>query len=302
MTPAPQADVVIIAGAAGGFGRAFAGLLEPTGARLVGVDLTDDHGAPGMEWLIDDATAPGPGLRAALAAATTLLLCLPEESLFAAVPPLLAALPAGALVVDVTSVKTRYAAVAQGVRDDLELCSLEPMFAPDVGFAGQQVLLARLRGGPRTEAFAAVLGASGARLIETTAEEIDRQAAATQVAAHAALLAYGEALGLLGFDPEGPATALQRALLTLLARVTSRDPRVYWHIQRDNPYAPGARRALRAVLDRLDGLVDADDADGFAASVRAAGAALGPRREALADASARVVAAASEPPAPAPPG
>jgi 4-amino-4-deoxyprephenate dehydrogenase len=280
---------VVVAGAAGGFGRIFVDLLSGPGCRVLAVDST---AASRPDVVAADVVHPSDELTAELGRADLLVLCLPERALFPALPGLLGALPAGALVVDVTSVKARYAEQALRLRDDIELCSLEPLFAPDVGFAGQQVLVAELRGGPATGQFRRLLGHTGAVVRTTTVDAIDRQAAATQVAAHAALLAYGDALAALDPALAGAETALQRALVSLLARIATRDPAVYWHIQRDNPYAAEARDRLRSGLDRLSAAVEADDMAAFAALVGRGGAALGDRLTDLAGRSAGVVAAA----------
>ena len=282
----------VVVGAAGGFGRAFVAMLAGAGGRVTGVDVVEVEHA-GYTGLVADASRPGPALSKELAGADVVLMCLPERSLFPALEGVVERLSPGALLVDITSVKTRYAAAVTALREDVELCSLEPLFAPDVGFEGQQVLLAELRPGPRSAAFARVLELAGAELIRLDIDAIDRQAAASQVAAHAALLAYGQALGDLGHSAGGPRTALQRALLTLVARVATRDPEVYWHIQRDNPHAAGARAALRRALGVLDGLVGADDLAGFSGLLGSVQTALGPQAGQLAGRSAAVVSAAS---------
>lgn len=284
----------VVLGAAGGFGRVFTALLGQAG-EVVGVDLPGVPEPPGphRRWLATDAAGADPRLSALLAEADLVVACLPEPALFAALGPVTRALPAGALVVDLTSVKSGYAEVVGALRVDLEFCSLEPLFAPDLGVAGRQVLWVELRGGPRGAALHALLAGAGAELVPTDADRADRQAAATQVAAHAALLAYGSTLASLGFDPDGPTTALQRALCTLLARVATRDAGVYWHIQRDNPYAGRARAALRSAVDALDAAVSAGDDAAFARIVRGGAEALGDHLEAQAARSARVLDAAA---------
>jgi 4-amino-4-deoxyprephenate dehydrogenase len=287
----PRFGRAVVIGAAGGFGRAFRALLTADGSVVCGVDTQP---APGV--IIADATTPSPQLRAVTARADLLLLCLPERALFDALDPLLAALPPGALVVDTTSVKSRYAATAPELRADVELLSLAPMFAPDVGFAGQDVVAVPLRAGPRSARLRPLVEATGARWTEMTVEEHDRHAAASQVAVHAALLAYGAALQQLGgMRPGAPSTPVQRALCALVARVATRDPAVYWHIQRDNPYGPQARTAVRDALTELDAAATADDPAPFVELITKTAQALGPDLAALAENSATLTNPGSPP-------
>ncbi|MDB5071549.1 MAG: Prephenate/arogenate dehydrogenase [Candidatus Eremiobacteraeota bacterium] len=278
----------VVAGAKGGFGRTFCALLAADGSEVTGIDTRAAEDG-GTHAIAADAAAPPPEALAALARADVLVLCLPEAPLFAALAVLVRALSSGALVVDTTSVKSRYVAAVTELRDDVELYSIEPMFAPDVGFAGQDLIAIPVRDGPRSQAFRGLLGTTGARVVEMSVDEHDRQAAATQVAAHAALLAYGTVLRRLGFDPSAPSTPVQRTLLALVARIATRDAGVYWHIQRDNPHGPGGRAALRDALAALDDLVARDDEAGFRALVAETAEALGPDLAALAQRSARIV-------------
>jgi len=270
----------VVAGAAGGFGQIFCDLLFAGGHHVIAVDARPTPNVGRV--YIDDITAASPELCAELSTADVLMLCIPEAPLFEALPRLLPFLPSGALVVDITSVKTRYAHLAMDLRGDLELCSVEPLFASDVSFTGQQLLITELRTGPRTTAFLKLLHSTGADIIAMSADAIDRHAAATQVAAHAALIAYGQTLRQLNIDSAGPNTALQRALLALLARIVTRDPATYWHIQCDNPYATTARSALQEALTALNAAVIAGDRGAFTDLITIAGDAVGPRVHQLA--------------------
>ena len=248
----------VILGAAGGFGRLFGVLLRQEGISLLRADLAGTDDMPP-----EDATQPSARLVEELGRCDTLILCLPETAQMPAYLDLCERLPPGAIVIDTLSVKAGVAALARRGRHDLELLSLEPMFAPDVGLAGENVIAVPLRAGPRSAAFLALLAAAGARITEMDAEQHDRMAAATQAAAHAALLAYGITLTRLDCAPDGPSTPIQRAVLRLIARIASRDPAVYWHIQQDNPFSRPARAALGDALADLDRLVEGNDEVGF---------------------------------------
>ncbi len=229
---------VLVAGAAGGFGRLLGDLARDAGAEVAGVDV-----AQGGAWMVGDIAAPDARLRDALAATDTLLLCVPETAALAAIGRVAGELPAGALVVDTLSVKTPVAARWSEVQGALEVLSLNPLFAPDVGLRGEAVAAVTLRGGPRGRALLHALAAAGADVLELDADEHDRRAAGAQAAVHAAVLGYGAYLARAGADPRF-STPAQRGLLALLARVAGFDSEVYRHIQADNPHAAAAREQL----------------------------------------------------------
>jgi prephenate dehydrogenase len=247
------AERTLILGAAGGFGRLLGSLLE---GEVAGADI-----APGAGRLRGDARAPDAALRAELRSAGSVLLCLPEPAALAALDTVPSELPPGALLVDTLSVKTPVVRRLQRLRADLELLSLDPLFAPSVGLAGQNVAAVVVRDGPRGAALLARLEAAGATVLRMTADEHDRAAAGAQVAVHAAVLAYAQARARLGGDPAF-STPPSRALDALVARVLAGAPEVYRHIQADNPYAAEARRALAAGLEEVER--HAGDPDGFA--------------------------------------
>src|SRR5262249_45805868 len=171
------------------------------------------------------------------------LLCLDEEETLRAFPGLVEAVPARSLLLDVLSVKTPIVGLMREARADVELLSIHPMFAPALGFEGQNVAVVEVRPGPRAAEFTALLGRWGAPGTALTAEEHGAGTAAAQAATPAAVLAFGMALGGLGYDRDralAVATPVHRVLLALLARLASADPEVYWTIQRSNPGAAGA--------------------------------------------------------------
>jgi prephenate dehydrogenase len=268
---------VVVLGAAGGFGRLFAALLP---GELTGVDL-----AGGVD-LRADAADPNERLLALIRSADCVLVCLPEAAALQAIDRLLGVLATGALLVDTLSVKTQ---VAERIdRDDVEVLSLNPLFAPDLGFRGQNVAAVPLQPGPRSQTLVAALEHAGATVVTTTAADHDRRAAITQAATHAALLAYGLCLARAGYDPDPAfATPPHRVLLALVARVVTSDPEVYRHIQVDNPHAAQVREALTAALEEVSRR--AADPDEFAALFRSVREALEPMLDGLVAQSPRLL-------------
>lgn len=301
--PAALARCVVLGGA-GAVGRLFAGALAAAGSAVTVVDADADRRPgvappPAVAQLALDAREPSPALRDALARADCALLALPEAVALDALPHVLAALPAGALLVDTLSVKTPFARAALAAGAPVELLSLNPMFAPALGFAGHAVLAVELAPGPRSAALLDLLR-ERARAVVTVAdaEAHDRTTAALQVATHASVLSFALALPALGADLDAllavaPPPFL--ALLALLARIAGAAPETYADIQRANPFAADARAALAAGLAQLDAAaLDADPAQ-LEALIGQAGEPLGAHREALAAQAAELLARLAPP-------
>lgn len=279
---------VVVIGAAGAVGRLFCGVLADGGSRLTLADVAPEPPAelrPLGAYRMLDARSPSAELDAALAHADCALLALPEAVALDALPHVLAALPAGALLADTLSVKTSFAQAALAAAAPVELCSLNPMFAPSLGFAGRAVLAVELGPGPRSRALLGLLRERAHVVTVPDAEAHDRATAALQVATHASVLAFGLALAQLGVDletllPAAPPPFL--AQLALLARIADGAPETYADVQRANPFAAATRAALADALSRLDVAARDPDPHAIEASIAAATAPLGDHAEALA--------------------
>jgi len=292
---------VVVIGAAGAVGRLFCGALADAGSAVRLVDVAPTPPAELRElgsYLTRDACTPSPQLDAALVDVDCAVLALPEAAALDALPHVLAALPPGALLVDTLSVKTPFARAALAAGAPIELLSLNPMFAPALGFAGHAVLAVELASGRRSDALLALLRELAYVVTLSDAAAHDRATAALQVATHASVLAFGLALAQLDADldallPAAPPPFL--ALLSLLARIADGAPQTYADIQRANPFALEARAALTDALSRLD--ASARDADPHAveALIAAAAAPLGAHREALAAQAAALLARLERP-------
>ncbi len=250
----PTLESAVVVGAAGGFGRLFSELLADAGCDVVGVDLAPEpSGCRLASFLRADVTEPDAALRERVREVACLVLCLPEHAALTAIELLGPSLRPDALLVDTLSVKTPVVAAVQAARPRAEALSLNPLFGPDLGLAGRNVAAVSLYGGPRSDAFLELLRSRGVCLSVVTAAEHDRHAAATQVATHAALFAFGLCLERLDFTPDPAlATPLHRALLSLLARVVAHDPEVYRRIQSDNPHGGDTRALFAEALSELD--------------------------------------------------
>jgi prephenate dehydrogenase len=295
---APAGDLARFAliGGNGAVGRLFAGALVAAGREVA---ILDAAPAPhpelpaGIAYVARDARRPSAALREALANADCVLLALPETAALDALPHVLAALPAGSLLADTLSVKTPFAHAALAAGAPVELLSLNPMFAPALGFAGHAVLAVELAPGPRSHALLALLREWASVVTVPDAAAHDRATAALQAAAHAAVLGFGLALTQLDVDldallPVAPPPFL--VLLALLARIASANPETYADIQRANPSAAEARAALAAGLAQLDAAARDVDPQRVEALIGQAGALLGSHRDALAAQAAALLA------------
>jgi 4-amino-4-deoxyprephenate dehydrogenase len=295
---------VALVGGNGAVGRLFAGALAAAGSTLTVLDAAP---APHPElsaaatYRSLDARRPSAALSEALAGTDCALLTLPEAAALDALPHVLAALPAGALLADTLSVKTPFARAVLAAGAPVELLSLNPMFAPSLGFAGRAVAAVELAPGPRSHALLELLGRWARVVVLPDAETHDRATAVLQVATHAGVLAFGLALAELDADVDtllalAPPPFL--AQLALLARIASGVPETYADVQRANPFGAEARAALAAALAQLGEAAHGADPARLEALIEQAAAPLGAQRDALA-AQAADVLARLHPPAPA---
>jgi 4-amino-4-deoxyprephenate dehydrogenase len=292
---APTLGRVVVAGGSGAVGSLFAERLQEAGHDVVVVDLVD-RGPVGRatRFVRGDVGDPATELTDLVRTAGAVLLCVPEPVALVALARLAGALRPDALVVDTLSVKTtvvpalRAAALVAG--DEAEALSINPMFAPSLGFADHPVATVVVRDGPRGRALLDLIEQWGARVVTVTADRHDRVTAAAQVLTHAAVIAFGAALAELDIDIAdldrmGPPP--HTALLSLLARIASGAPEVYWDVQAANPHAPAARRALARGVTQLTGVVEDGDRAAFGDLLDRLSGVLGPLQGAYRERSAR---------------
>lgn len=253
----------VVVGGCGAVGGMFVDLLRDAGSRTLVVDIAP----PPQErnsCLVDDITAPGPELSAALARADLVLLAVHEAVALKAVAPVTRLMRPGALLADTLSVRTSMAEELAALAPDVEHVGLNPMFAPVAGMAGRPVAAVVTRGGSGANALLRLIERRGGRPVRLTPEEHDRTTAATQALTHAVIVSFGLALARLGVDVRtltATAPPPHLTLLTLLARVLGGSPEVYGEIQRSNAHAASARRALADALHAFASLIG--DGDGL---------------------------------------
>jgi prephenate dehydrogenase len=284
---APVIGRVVVAGGSGAVGSLFAERLQDSGNDVVVVDLAEPGPGYGVtRFLQGDISEPGAEVTDLVRAADAVLLSVPEPVALVAIDRLTGALRPDALIADTLSVKTT---VVPG-----EALSLNPMFAPSLGFAGHPVASVVVRNGWRGRALRGLIEQWGARVVTVTADQHDRLAAAAQALTHAAVIGFGAALAELDvdiadLDRMGPPP--HTALLSLLARISSGAPEVYWDVQAANPYAPAARRALARGVSRLTSVVEDGDRAAFGDLLDRLCGVLGPLQGAYRERSAHALRA-----------
>lgn len=258
---------------AGAVGAMFAGHLRDSGMRICLVDTRTPPWSPteaGYRWLTGDITHIDVAVGHELGEADLVLLAVPEPVAVAAVGHVAAFLRPGTVLADTLSVKSQIAAAAHTVPDTVEMVSLNPMFAPALGIAGRAVSAVVLHDGPGVRRLLDLVTDWGARVVRQSAIDHDRLTGATQVLTHAAVLAFGLALVELNVDLPAlveVAPPPHAAMLSLLARIASGVPEVYWDIQRANPQAQVARSALAQAIERLSTVVTDGDEKAFAMDI-----------------------------------
>jgi prephenate dehydrogenase len=276
-----EGERCLVAGGAGAVGGLVVDLLLGAGADVLVVDVGAPPAevAPACAYTRGDVCAMDARLVAEMRRADIVVLAVPERVALAAMPTLARQLRPGGLLVDTLSVKTGIVAALAAHAGHLEAVSLNPMFAPALGFDGRAVAAVVVRDGPRARALLDAVGRRGGRVAEVGADEHDRVAAVTQALTHAAVLAFGLALDELGVAVEdlgAVATPPHLTMLALLARIASGGPETYWDVQAGNPHARRARSALAAGLATLVDAADHGTGGDFAAIMERARERLGP--------------------------
>ncbi len=246
MTTPPDTTTcaLVIVGGAGAVGAMLAESARAEGDSVTVVDPA--AGAlPGVDGVCGDVTDPDPQVRALLAEADVVILAVPEAVAVAAVPVVDGAMKPGAVLVETLSVKSEIHRVLRtarrpGRRGDQPAVRAGPRDGRAPRRGGDPPRRPRRRTIPRCRDR---LGRAGGH-DERGRARPDRRGDAGLT--HAAILAFGLALGDLGIDADtlvDAATPPHTTLLALLGRVAAGQAEVYHDIQAGNPQAAAARAA-----------------------------------------------------------
>lgn len=277
-------------GGSGAVGGLFVSCLANSDVELLVVDGRPPEDGR-LRYEQGDITDFGPELAEDLAAADLVVLAVPEPVAVAAVKGLAAVLRPDALLVDTLSVKQRIVESILADAPGVEALSLNPMFAPSLGFEGRPVAAVVVHDGPAARTLLDLIRLWGGKVVPVTSQEHDRLAGATQALTHATLLSFGLALSQFGISTtelRQIAPPPHNVLLAMLARVAAGTPEVYWDVQAANPEALAARQALADGVRRFADLLATGTEEDFAAMLHEVRDAFGPELEHYRDTCARL--------------
>ncbi len=228
----------------GAFGRLMARHLQPHFALCV----CDPGNAPAA-----DASGKGllPAAAAEVAGCDLVILAVPVPAIPKAIAALQPHLKAGAIVLDVGSVKIGPARAMQAaLPDDVEIIGTHPLFGPQSarnGLTGLKIALCPIRGSstPRIAAFLRHI--LKLKVIVTTADAHDREVAMVQGLTHliAKILVRMEPL------PRTMTTASFDLLMQATEMVRYDAPNVFMAIERANPHAKAVRDRFFALAEEM---------------------------------------------------
>ena len=253
-----KSNAVTIFGRAGGFGRLFASHLESDGYRVLGVDADPDE----ISGCVERSNTVA--VDECLSITDIVLFCIPESATVDEMPKVSAKVKPGTLLVDIASVKTNVFPTGLQVAQENKLgyLSIHPMFAPDHGFAGGNVVFIDAIESPVSKKFRSTIESWAVISHEMTAYEHDQATHITQVACHAAVLSFLNVAANSSVGIESlrkVETPLSRAMTSLGARIADNDPALFLSIQKNNQ--GNGRQKLWQSLETIDKIVNMDDTD-----------------------------------------
>jgi prephenate dehydrogenase len=157
------------------------------------------------------------------------------------------------LVVDVSSVKEQPVQWMQELLPEtVEILGTHPMFGPDSAadsLEGRKIVICPVRiGEKRLEKVKHYLGTKGLVLIETRAEDHDRQIAVSLALTHT----IGRSLAQFGAKPQVIDTEGYQRLLRILEVVENDTWQLFEDMNRYNPYASDARQAFITAMNKIE--------------------------------------------------
>jgi chorismate mutase / prephenate dehydrogenase len=172
------------------------------------------------------------------------------------------------LVFDIASIKTPIIPlIKEGVEKGLHICSVHPMFGPEVrSLYDRNLIVCDCGFEPAVEEAWKLFDGSGGLLVRMEVESHDELMSFVLDLSHAVSLAFFGALGQSGF----PYETLEKVASTTFRKQmeTSRDvafenPRLYFDIQHQNPYAKRALSLLTKSVQEIGEATASGDEEAF---------------------------------------
>jgi len=244
---------------AGAMGQWLAGFIK----QNLGEVVVADASATQAERVAKELGIISKPIPEATAEAECVLVAVPISKIPEVVKSLAGQVQRGALLADITSVKSDVVEVMQTIEAKVELVSLHPLFGPGAtSVKGKDFVVVPVKPGQRYAALKNRLIELGARVTEMEAEEHDRLMAIIQCMTHFVLLAYLDALkSMKGLKKaEKFRTPMFATLLDLAKSVLAGNPELYGELQVRNRYARVVRSSLLEACRSLDVAFSAGDA------------------------------------------
>jgi prephenate dehydrogenase len=196
-------------------------------------------------------------------------------------------MPAGSLLMDITSVKTGpLEAMSKFAPGDVEVLGTHPMFGPSIpDIRGQIVIFTPVEG--RSKRWFPVIRSlyeeNGAHIEIMDAPEHDRMMAVVQGLTHFAYISIGSVFMELEFDVARSRRFMSPVydiMLDLVGRILAQNPYLYAMIQM-NPEVAKVHRAYIDQCNRMADMVQTKDIEGFVNNMKKAAAHFGDTGSAL---------------------
>jgi prephenate dehydrogenase len=232
-----------------GFGR-FGRLM----ARYLSPDSHVRTHDPGVRPEVMSSAGAEPGAIGDVCCSDIVILAVPISQLQGLLSAIRPHLQPESLVIDVCSVKEQPVRWMQALLPEtVDILGTHPMFGPDSAadsLEGRKIVLCPVRiGDKRFEKVKRYLRSKGLVLIETSAEDHDRQIAVSLALTHT----IGRSLAQFGAQPQEIDTEGYKRLLRILEVVENDTWQLFEDMNRYNPYAQDARKAFIKAMNEIEG-------------------------------------------------
>ena len=250
-----------VVGGEGAVGKMFVGFLRAAGVEVCVIDLVasgSTNGATSAQ-LLGDITNPSKEIEEVLSVTDCVLLAVPEAVTLAAIEVVSSMVSGRVMIAHTCSVQGPVKAKLEELEPPLESVGFNPMFGPSLPPHGRPVAAVVVRDGPLVRHLVAIVEGAGVRVVRLSAVEHDRICGVSQSATHAAIISFGLSLLDSGVSIEDLARLAPPpcvTMLSLLARVATGAPEVYWDVQTGNPNGAPSRLRIVDALRQLSQTVD----------------------------------------------
>jgi chorismate mutase / prephenate dehydrogenase len=245
---------ILIVGGTGGMGRLFANFASVHGASVKIVGRTTQRTQKTAKELEVQA-----GSISDAKSSDIVVVAVPMESVVVSSIEVVQSMQDGALLTDLSSVKTGIAdRIASKVPASVEYVSVHPLFGPGIDhLEGQSIVAVPFKRGPQWRSFSRFLRKAGARVSLMSSEDHDMVMGYVQALHHFALISLGVALRQ--WDGGLKTTSIAGTLEKIEGLLRNWDTIV--GIQKLNPSSTVVRREFMETCMQLVGMQQSDVSD-----------------------------------------